>query len=78
MPLFTFYPTHTDGSASMFEAHYLPNEAAAARMAHLVLEQHSSGDHVVVWCDDRLVFTRGRSRGRHLSAMPARAQACAR
>jgi hypothetical protein len=61
MPLFTFYPARPDGASAMFEAHELPHEAAAARMAQLVLDRHPSGDHVVVWCEDRLVLKHGRT-----------------
>lgn len=55
MPLFTFYPRRTDGSATAFEALELADDQAALSRARQVLEDHRSAADVAVWQGERQV-----------------------
>lgn len=55
MPMYTFYPSRSDGSPISFEAFELPDDREAAARAELVLRQHSSCSLVTAWRDEKIV-----------------------
>lgn len=55
MPLFTFYPRRSDGSATVFETFECMDDTAALRRAQGVLSDHQSSVEVVVWQGERRV-----------------------
>lgn len=55
MPLFTFYPTRSDGSSPSFETVECPDDAAALVRARRVLVEHESSVEVIVWLGERRV-----------------------
>jgi len=63
VPLYTIYPTKSDGVAATFEARSCPTDRLAMAEAMLLLEQHPSASHVVVWQGGRRVVTCARVKG---------------
>ena len=63
MPLYTIYPTKSDGVAATFEAMNCPTDHVAAAEALLLLERHPNASHVVVWQGRRRVITCARVEG---------------
>ncbi|WP_312160560.1 hypothetical protein [Phenylobacterium sp.] len=57
MPLYTIYPTKPNGVAATFEALSCPTDSIAVAEALLLLGQHASASHVVVWQGLRRVVT---------------------
>lgn len=55
MPLFTFYPRRSDGSATVFETFECADDTAALSRAQSVLSEHQSSVEVVIWQGERRV-----------------------
>ncbi|MGH6997368.1 MAG: hypothetical protein ACREEO_04195 [Phenylobacterium sp.] len=60
MPLYTIYPTKPDGVAATFEALNCSTDRSAVAAALLLLRQHPSASHVVVWQGLRRVMSCAR------------------
>jgi hypothetical protein len=60
MPLFTFYPYRSDGTALTFEVIDLASTLSATGHAQLLLAQHQSASWIEVWCGEELVLTAPR------------------
>ncbi|MGH6997570.1 MAG: hypothetical protein ACREEO_05205, partial [Phenylobacterium sp.] len=60
VPLYTIYPTKPDGVAATFEALNCRTDSIAVAEALLLLGQHPSASHVVVWQGLRRVVTCAR------------------
>jgi hypothetical protein len=60
VPIYTFYPRMSDGSALTFDAVELADDQAAIDHCSLVLSEHMSATEVVVWDGDRRVYGVGR------------------
>lgn len=61
MPLYTIYPTKSDGVAATFEAMTCQTDSIAVAEALLLLDQHPSASHVVVWQGRRRVISCART-----------------
>ena len=55
MPLFTFYPCRSDGSATAFETFEEASVTAALARAERVLREHPSAVEVEVWQGERRI-----------------------
>lgn len=64
MPAYTIFPYTEGGTALMFEASTLANDAAAIRRAEQLFDEHHLAIHVEVWESDRKVYSRERRDGR--------------
>ena len=53
MPIYTFYPTRSDGVALSFSAIALADDPEAFRQAELVAREHPSCCEVIVWEGER-------------------------
>ncbi|KQW73291.1 hypothetical protein ASC73_02760 [Phenylobacterium sp. Root1277] len=60
VPLYTIYPTKPDGVAATFEAMSCPTDKIAIAEALLLLSEHPTASHVVVWQGLRKVVSCGR------------------
>lgn len=71
MPLYTFYPTHSNGLAPSFVTTELETDVAAALHTGRVLEEHVSAASVVVYRDNQIVHVGQRlGRERSVSHLP--------
>lgn len=55
MPIYSFYPTRSDGSSLSFELIDFESDAEALRHGRDVCLEHQSCDYVVVWSGDRVI-----------------------